>query len=126
VHSVIYDPKTNRATGVRVIDAETMETREFHAKVVFLCASTLGSTQVLLNSTSEAFPTGLGNSSGVLGHYLMDHLFGRRRPGRVEGYENDYYSGPSSHRAVYSALPQRAGTASRFPARLCAVGRRLA
>ena len=93
VHSVIYDPKTNRATGVRVIDAETMETREFYAKVVFLCASTLGSTQVLLNSTSEAFPTGLGNSSGVLGHYLMDHLFGAGASGRIEGYENDYYSG---------------------------------
>nr|WP_315213254.1 GMC family oxidoreductase [uncultured Duganella sp.] len=93
VHSVLYDAKTNRATGVRVIDAETMETREFHAKVVFLCASTLGSTQVLLNSTSEAFPTGLGNSSGVLGHYLMDHLFGAGASGRVEGYENDYYSG---------------------------------
>ena len=93
VHSVLYDAKTNRATGVRVIDAETMETREFYAKVVFLCASTLGSTQVLLNSTSEAFPTGLGNSSGVLGHYLMDHLFGAGASGRVEGYENDYYSG---------------------------------
>jgi choline dehydrogenase-like flavoprotein len=93
VHSVIYDPKTNRATGVRVIDSETMETREYFARVVFLCASTLGSTQVLLNSTSPSFPTGLANSSGVLGHYLVDHLFGAGASGRVEGYENDYYSG---------------------------------
>ncbi len=93
VHSVIYDPKTNRATGVRVIDSETMQTREYFAKVVFLCASTLGSTQVLLNSTSSAFPTGLGNSSGVLGHYLMDHLYGAGASGHVEGFEHDYYAG---------------------------------
>lgn len=93
VHSVIYDPKTNRATGVRVIDSETMETREYFAKMVFLCASTLGSTQVLLNSTSPSFPTGLANSSGVLGHYLMDHLYGAGASGRIEGYEEDYYSG---------------------------------
>jgi choline dehydrogenase-like flavoprotein len=93
VHSVIYDPKTNRVTGVRVIDSETMETREYFAKMVFLCASTLGSTQVLLNSTSPSFPTGLANSSGVLGHYLMDHLFNAGARGRIEGYEQDYYSG---------------------------------
>jgi choline dehydrogenase-like flavoprotein len=93
VHSVIYDPKTNRATGVRVIDSETMETREYFAKIVMLCASTLGSTQVLLNSTSESFPTGLANSSGVLGHYLMDHLYGAGASGRIEGYEEDFYSG---------------------------------
>lgn len=93
VHSVIYDPKTNRATGVRVIDSETMQTREYFAKVVFLCASTLGSTQVLLNSTSSSFPTGLANSSGVLGHYLMDHLYGAGAAGRIEGYEEDFYSG---------------------------------
>lgn len=93
VHSVLYDPKTNRATGVRVIDTETMETREYHAKLVFLCASTLGSTQVLLNSTSSAFPTGLANSSGVLGHYLMDHLWAAGASGRVEGFEDDFYQG---------------------------------
>lgn len=93
VHSVIYDPKTNRATGVRVIDAETMETREYHARVVMLCASTLGSTAVLMNSTSNAFPTGLANSSGVLGHYLMDHLWAAGADGRVEGFEDDYYQG---------------------------------
>jgi choline dehydrogenase-like flavoprotein len=70
-----------------------METREYFAKVVFLCASTLGSTQVLLNSTSPSFPTGLANSSGVLGHYLMDHLFNAGARGRIEGYEQEYYSG---------------------------------
>jgi choline dehydrogenase-like flavoprotein len=93
VHSVIYDPKTNRATGVRVIDAETMETREYFAKVVFLCASTLGTTQILLNSKSETFPNGIANSSGVLGHYLMDHLYTAGASGNVEGFEEEYYSG---------------------------------
>lgn len=93
VHSVIYDPKTNRATGVRVIDAETMETREYFAKVIFLCASTLGTTQIMLNSVSESFPTGIANSSGVLGHYLMDHLYSAGAHGRVEGFAEDYYSG---------------------------------
>ena len=93
VHSVIYDPKTNRATGVRVIDAETLETREYFAKVIFLCASTLSTTQIMLNSKSESFPTGIANSSGVLGHYLMDHLYGAGASGRVEGFEEEYYSG---------------------------------
>ncbi|MDR7090443.1 MULTISPECIES: GMC family oxidoreductase [Cellvibrio] len=93
VHSVIYDPKTNRATGVRVIDADTLETREYFAKVIFLCASTLGTTQIMLNSKSESFPTGIANSSGALGHYLMDHLYGAGASGRVEGFEEEYYSG---------------------------------
>ncbi len=93
VHSVIYDPKTNRATGVRVIDAETLETREYFAKIIFLCASTLGTTQIMLNSKSDAFPTGIANSSGALGHYLMDHLYGSGAIGKVEGFEDEYYSG---------------------------------
>ncbi|MFP5393153.1 MAG: GMC oxidoreductase [Gammaproteobacteria bacterium] len=93
VHSVIYDPKTNRATGVRVIDSETMATREYHAKVIFMCASTLATTAILLNSTSSSFPNGIGNSSGVLGHYLMDHLYGAGASGRVEGFEDSYYQG---------------------------------
>lgn len=93
VHSVIYDKKTNRATGVRVIDSETMETREYFAKMIFLCASTLGTTQIMLNSTCETFPNGIANSSGALGHYLMDHLYAAGASGRVEGHEDEYYSG---------------------------------
>ena len=68
VHSVIYDKKTKRATGVRVIDNETMETREYFAKVIFLCASTLGTTQIMFNSTCETFPNGIANSSSTLSH----------------------------------------------------------
>lgn len=93
VHSVIYDEAQDRATGVRVVDAETKEMMAFHAKVVFLCASTLGSTQILLNSTSPRFPEGLGNGSGVLGHYLMDHHFLAGAYGEMPGFEDRYYAG---------------------------------
>jgi choline dehydrogenase-like flavoprotein len=93
VHSVIYDEKEDRAVGVRVVDAETKEVREYHARLIFLCASALGSTQVLLNSRSPRFPDGLGGSSDALGHYLMDHHFQVGATGEVEGFEDRYYYG---------------------------------
>lgn len=93
VHSVIYDEKTNRAKGIRVIDNENLSEREYFAKIVFLCASTLGTTHIMLNSISKKFPNGFANSSGVLGHYLMDHNYNARASGEVEGFETDYYSG---------------------------------
>lgn len=76
VHSVIYDPAKRRATGVRVIDANTKQMFDVSAKVVFLCASAMESTRILLNSSTNEFPNGLGNSSGELGHNLMDHTMG--------------------------------------------------
>ncbi|WDE10289.1 GMC oxidoreductase [Thalassomonas haliotis] len=93
VHSLIYDEKSNRVKGVRVIDNDTLKTREYFARVVFLCASTLGSTQILLNSKTKTFPNGLANSSGVLGHYLMDHNYNAVIRGQFEGFEDEYYSG---------------------------------
>ena len=93
VHSLIYDEKTNRVKGVRVIDNEDLSEREYFAKVIFLCASTIGTTQILLNTTSEKYPNGLGNSSGVLGHYLVDHNYNANAEGDVDGFENEYYSG---------------------------------
>jgi choline dehydrogenase-like flavoprotein len=74
VHSIVHDPRTGKATGVRVIDANTKEGRTYEAKVIFVCASTIGTTQILLNSKSDAFQNGLGNSHDVLGRYLTDHL----------------------------------------------------
>jgi choline dehydrogenase-like flavoprotein len=76
VHSVIYDPAKRRATGVRVVDGNTRQMFDVNAKVIFLCASALESTRILLNSATSEFPTGLGNSSGELGHNLMDHIMG--------------------------------------------------
>ena len=83
VHSVIYDPKTKKASGVRVVDGNTKEMFEVKAKVVFLCAAALESTRILLNSLSPEFPTGLGNSSGELGHNLMDHIMGGGATGEL-------------------------------------------
>lgn len=75
VQSIEYDEAEGKATGVVVVDANTKEQHVFKAKTIFSCASTLGTLQLMLNSTSRAFPTGIANSSGALGHYLMDHHF---------------------------------------------------
>jgi choline dehydrogenase-like flavoprotein len=93
VHSLIYDDSRNRVTGVRVIDVETKQPREYQAKLVFLCASTLGSTRLLLNSKSSAFPNGLANSSGVLGQNLMDHHFLVGANGQIPDLAEHYYQG---------------------------------
>ncbi len=85
VESVLYDAATRKARGVRVIDAATRQAVEFEARLVFLCASALESTRILLNSTSPSFPGGLANSSGELGHYLMDHTMGGGASGKMEG-----------------------------------------
>ena len=93
VTEVIYDPKTQRASGVRILDAETRETHEYFAKVIFLNASALGSTFIMMNSKSDRFPNGLGNDSGELGHNVMDHHFRVGASGRYDGFEDRYYSG---------------------------------
>ncbi|MDT0596651.1 GMC family oxidoreductase [Glaciecola petra] len=93
VHSLIYDETSKRVKGVNVVDNENLSTREYRAKVVFMCASTLGTTQVLLNTKTKSFPNGLANSSGVLGHYLMDHCYNAGASADFDGYEDEYYSG---------------------------------
>jgi choline dehydrogenase-like flavoprotein len=93
VHSLIYDEKQGKVTGVRVIDEQTKEEVEFFARVIFLNASALGSTFILLNSTSPRFPNGLGNGSDQLGRNLMDHQYRAGAEAAVEGYEDTYYHG---------------------------------
>lgn len=93
VTEVMYDRNTKKATGVKVIDAQTKETMEFTAKVIFLCASTVASTSILLQSKSDRFPDGMGNDSGELGHNLMDHHFRVGASGRYEGFQDKYYKG---------------------------------
>jgi choline dehydrogenase-like flavoprotein len=93
VHSVIYDEKKGKAVGVRVLDSETKEETEFFAKVIFLNASTLGSTFILLNSISNRFPNGMGNQSDQLGRNLMDHQYRVGAEADVEGFEDSYYVG---------------------------------
>ncbi|MCB0544200.1 MAG: GMC family oxidoreductase [Saprospiraceae bacterium] len=89
VNQILYDKNKKRARGVLVIDAETMQTVEYEAKVIFVCGSTLGSTFLLLNSIEMGgLPDGIGNGSGQLGHNLMDHHFRCGASGTVEGYED--------------------------------------
>jgi choline dehydrogenase-like flavoprotein len=88
VHSLIFDSKTRRVTGARVIDGQTRQALEFRARVVFLCASALESTRILLHSPTPEFPNGLANSSGELGHNLMDHVMGGGASGRILGNED--------------------------------------
>ena len=97
VHSIIWDEKQHKATGVRVIDSETKETMEFFAPLIFLNASALATTQIMLHSTSATFPNGFANNSGVLGHYLMDHYSGAgANAGGFKDFNNQYYFGQRS------------------------------
>ena len=88
VAQVMYDERTDRATGVRAVDAASMQTLEFRSRVIFLCASALESARILLNSKTARFPTGLANSSGELGRNLMDHPFGAGANGTLPGMED--------------------------------------
>ena len=93
VHSIAYDEQTDRATGVRVIDRESGNDVVYQGKVIFMCASTLGTAQIMLNSKSNRFPDGIANSSGTLGRYLMDHHSYIEARGIIEGFEDRYYYG---------------------------------
>ncbi|NUQ21792.1 MAG: GMC family oxidoreductase [Gemmatimonadaceae bacterium] len=93
VESVVYDETRGRVTGVRVIDAKTREAREYSGRLVFLNASTLGTAQILLNSRSARFPDGLANSSGEVGHNVMDHLSKAGARGELPGLEDEYTYG---------------------------------
>lgn len=93
VHSVIYDPTTKRATGVRVIDRLTKETKAYSAKVVFLNASAINTAAVMLQSANEDIPKGLANSSDQVGRNLMDHVAGARANAEIDGLEDRYVYG---------------------------------
>lgn len=93
VHELIYDEKAGKATGVKVLDAETGEQMEFYARIIFLCASTMGSTFILLNSVSSRFPNGFGNESDQLGRNIMDHHLGVGASGEMDGFDDSYYTG---------------------------------
>lgn len=93
VTEVIYDDETQKAKGVRILDAESKTTHEYFAKVVFLNASALASAQILLQSTSDRFPNGLGNDSDQVGRNVMDHHFKVGASGDAEGFEDRYYRG---------------------------------
>lgn len=93
VAEILYDEKTKKAKGVRVIDQNTLESKEYYAKIIFLNAGAFGSTSILMNSKSSRFPTGLGNDSDQLGRNIMDHHLGVGAGAKVEGFADDYYFG---------------------------------
>ncbi len=93
VSEILFDNAKQKATGVRVIDSVTKDVREYFAKIIFVCGSTVATTALLLNSKSSRFQNGLGNDSGELGHNLMDHHFKIGASGTWEGDEDKYYIG---------------------------------
>lgn len=93
VHSIIFDEKENRATGVRVIHAETKETTEYFSKIIFLNAATLNTNLVLLNSKSNRFPNGLGNDNGLLGKYVAFHNYRAKIWATHDGHKDSKTAG---------------------------------
>jgi len=93
VHSIIYNEKEGRATGVRVIDAHTNKAAEYYAKIIFVNAAALNTNLILLNSTSSRFPNGLGNDNGLLGKFVAFQNYRGSLTARMEGYEDSYYYG---------------------------------
>ncbi|PWL39678.1 GMC family oxidoreductase [Flagellimonas aquimarina] len=93
VHEVVYDEKQKKATGVKIIDAETQEKLEFKGKIVFLCASAMASVGILLQSKSKTFPNGMGNNHDELGRNIMDHHYQLGASAKVDGHLDKYYKG---------------------------------
>ncbi len=103
VERLEYDDSSGKISQVHTIDTNTKQRVSFSSKLVFLCASTVASTQILMNSTSDAFPNGLANSSGVLGHYMMDHTLGLSGAGIFLDNMDSYYRG---HRPTGLYVPR--------------------
>lgn len=93
VHSVIYDDKKGKVTGVKIIDAETNQEEDYFAKVIFLNAACLNTNLILLNSKSNRFPNGLGNDNGLLGKFIAFQNYRASVSGTMAGFEDKYYYG---------------------------------
>lgn len=93
VHSVIYDEKLGKATGVRVIDVHTKKMEEYYARIIFVNGSTVATNQILLNSTSNRFPNGLGNDNGLLGKFIAFHNYRGGISATMDGMLDSYYHG---------------------------------
>lgn len=93
VHSILYDEKTGKATGVKIIDANTKEELIYNARIIFVNASALNTNLILLNSKSNRFPNGLGNDNGLLGKYICFHIYRAHAGGNIDGFEDKYIYG---------------------------------
>ncbi|MBP6793676.1 MAG: GMC family oxidoreductase, partial [Saprospiraceae bacterium] len=93
VSRVLYDENTKRATGVEIIDTLTKNIETYYSKIIFINAATIATAQILLSSTSDRFPNGLGNDSDQVGRNIMDHHKFAGASAQVEGFDEFYYSG---------------------------------
>lgn len=93
VHSVIYDEQKKKASGVRIIDANTKEVTDYFARIIFVNGSALNSNLILLNSKSDRFPNGLGNDNGLLGKYVAFHNYRASLGASIDGFEDQYHRG---------------------------------
>jgi choline dehydrogenase-like flavoprotein len=93
VHSILYDEERNRASGVRVIDTNTKEVIDYKARIVFANASALNTNLILLHSTSNRFPHGLGNDNELLGKYVAFQNYRASLTAEMEGFLDRYYFG---------------------------------
>ena len=109
---LVYDERTNRVSGVLVVDARTRETREYTARVVFLCASALESARILLNSATARHPDGLANSSGQVGRNIMDHIKWGGASGTFDGWTDRRTIGQRPN-GIY--VPRFRNVATRHP-----------
>jgi choline dehydrogenase-like flavoprotein len=104
VERVDTDVRSGKATGVTYIDKASGQRHQVRANVVVLCASTIESIRLLLNSPADKHPQGLGNSSGLLGRYFMDQMltlgFGKA-PGFKGGELVDGTSPADNHGGMY-------------------------
>lgn len=100
VHSILYDDKTGKASGVKIIDTNTKEEIVYNARIIFLNASTLNSNLILLNSKSERFPNGLGNDNGLMGKYICFHIYRAHAGGIISGFEDKYVYGRNPTDAI--------------------------
>lgn len=91
--SIIYDEQKGKASGVRVVNAKTKEVTEYFARIIFVNASTVNSNLLLLNSASNRFPNGIGNDSGTLGKFVMDHNYRVNGVGFYDELQDKYFFG---------------------------------
>lgn len=93
VERILLNSRTGKASGVRVVDANTRAQTEYRGRLIFLCAGSVNSLSVLLRSAGERFPNGMANDSGTLGRYFMDHALTMSVVARIAGFEDRTYYG---------------------------------
>jgi choline dehydrogenase-like flavoprotein len=101
VSHVILDKQTGKAKGVHYVDGQTRAQREAFARLIVLCAGTLESTRILLNSPTLDGHDGIANSSGALGHYLMDHVMGAGAGGALLTLDSKYLAQDGRANGIY-------------------------